>query len=178
MIIVGAYIQPSTAAAAMEYCHFFIENLQRSQPEDFIILAGDFNTGTSEFETWASTLNLHRCLAQSPDLFTRSDARSFSTIDDIALNRKPGQWKTIDTEGLSDHQLLVTKISGPFPFNPKRATKYEHRLLADLPEHQLLRILSSHLWPRKSFIEVAQILNLTSLVKLRQDDLTIIRKVE
>ena len=38
--------------------------------------------------------------------------------------------------------------------------------------------MNSHLWPRKSFIETAQILNLTKAVKIRQEDLTLIRKVE
>ena len=118
LILIGAYVQPSTSKAALDYIKFFVENIQKSQPDDLIVLAEDFNIDPSVFETWSETMNLYRCQPSSPGLFTRADAHSSSTIDHIALNRNPGVWESISTDGLSDHLLLLSKLLGPFPVNP------------------------------------------------------------
>ena len=74
--------------------------------------------------------------------------------------------------------MLVTRVQGPFPFKPRQAARFIHRLIPNLSSPQILHILNSKLWPHKSFIQVAHTLGLTIPVKLKQEDLTIIRKIE
>ena len=59
-----------------------------------------------------------------------------------------------------------------------QVSRIEHQLLPDLSEKDELRILNSKHWPRRPFIEVAKILNLTQPIRLAANDTQKLQRVK